>query len=254
MAALSLHGVTKNFGGLQALNDISFQAEENQITALIGPNGAGKTTLLNVINGYLKPNAGEINFYGDSIKGIDPFRVARKGIGRTFQIVKLFKELTVMENMTAAALYRARSTSAAAILGMPAAKREYQEVVEQAWKLLRFINLEHRAWHQAGILPYGQQRLVEISRALMGNPKMLLMDEPACGLNTQETRELEKIIIAIRDKGISVLLIEHEMKLVMGISNKVVVINYGQKIAEGNPEEIKKDEKVINAYLGRKAG
>jgi len=235
---LKIESVTKTFGGLTAVNDVSFQIGEKEIVSLIGPNGAGKTTLFNVISGYYPPAHGRIIFQGRNISGKQPYSLARMGIGRTFQVVKPFQRLTVLENVVIASLLR-----------YP--KRRQAE--EHASKILDFTELADRAQNLAGGLTLAGRKRLEISKALALEPKLLLLDEVVSGLNPTEADYTIKLILKLRDEGITILLVEHIMRVVMGISDRVVVLNYGQKIAEGEPAVVANDPVVVQAYLGEES-
>ena len=237
--------VHKNFGGLQALKGVSFEVKEGTIHALIGPNGAGKTTLFNIINGFLRPSSGEVYFLEKKITGLRPHKIAMLGIARTFQIVRTFPEMTVLENVLAGLgkkIYR----SAGVFFQAPKRK----DKVEKALRLISLCFLEEYVDNLARTLPIGLQRRLEIARALATSPKLLLLDEPASGLNDQETSELAKLFMKIKESGITILFIEHDMRFTMSVAEIVTVLDYGEKIAEGSPEEVARDERVIEAYLG----
>jgi len=245
---LQLRNLAKEFYGIKAVDDVSFEVAEGSITSLIGPNGAGKTSVINLCSGILRPSAGEVVFEGKPLSGLRPEHVARAGIRRTFQTVHLFPGLTVEENVIIArfgdVLRRSPWLSLLpAGIGDTAARK-------QAAAVLEMLGLEKHAGAVASELSYGDQRRVEIARALCGNPRLLLLDEPAAGMNTAETGQLQRDIRAIADQGITVLLVEHDMTLVMGVSHHIVVLNFGRKIAEGTPAEIRCDEEVIRSYLG----
>lgn len=250
MNVLSLQGVTKFFGGLIAVNHVSFDVKKGEILSLIGPNGAGKTTVFNLITGNYQPSTGQIFFDNENITGLSPYKIVEKGIARTFQTIRLFKNMTVLENVLAGCHCRLKSGFFASILHLPAQQKEEAAAIERAMKELAFVGLDN-AWNEnAKELSYGNQRLLEIARALATNPKFLILDEPAGGMNDQETAELTNVIQLIRKQGITVLLIEHDMNLVMRVCNRLVVLEYGQVIAEGTPEMIKNNPLVIEAYLG----
>ncbi len=248
---LALDGVSVSFGGLQAVSDFDFALQQGELAGLIGPNGAGKTTVFNIITGQYEPVRGRIFFRGHDITGWRPDRVTNVGIARTFQNMRLFEGLTVLDNVLVARHAKLRSSMLAAALNLPSYMREERQARNKAMELLDRVGLKELAHTQAGSLPYGQQRRVEIARALAAEPEVLLLDEPAAGMNPEETTRLMEFICDIRDEfGLTILLIEHDMKLVMGICERIRVIDYGVSIAEGTPQEIQGNAKVISAYLG----
>ena len=250
-AILALDGVSVSFGGLQAVSDFDFALQQGELAGLIGPNGAGKTTVFNIITGQYEPVRGRIFFRGHDITGWRPDRVTNVGIARTFQNMRLFEGLTVLDNVLVARHAKLRSSMLAAALNLPSYMREERQARNKAMELLDRVGLKELAHTQAGSLPYGQQRRVEIARALAAAPEVLLLDEPAAGMNPEETTRLMEFICGIRDEfGLTILLIEHDMKLVMGICERIRVIDYGVSIAEGTPQEIQGNAKVISAYLG----
>ena len=247
---LDIQGVSKAFGGVQALADITFALSPGSVTGLIGPNGAGKTTLFNLISGIFPPDNGRIRFDGTSIKKIEPHKLVEKGIARTFQNVELFESMTVLENVLVGQHTRTRCGIWGSILHLPGVMAEERKAREVAMELLDFVGLTDHAATQSSDLPFGWQRLLEIARALAARPKLLLLDEPAAGLNIVETLQLGDLISKIKSKGITVLLVEHDMSLTMEISDWIVVLDQGNKIAEGTPRTVQTDETVIAAYLG----
>ena len=250
MSLLELDRLTRRFGGLTAVDAVSLAIEPGRVSAIIGPNGAGKTTLFNVISGFLAPSEGRVEFDGGELTGRAPHEIAALGVVRTFQLVQLFPELTAVENVEVGRHLRTRGGVWAALARPAWARREQAETAAVARELLGFVGLGGRADVQAGALSYGQQRLLEIARAMAAGPKLLLLDEPAAGLNPAETEHLAETIRRIVARGITVLLIEHDMSLVMRLAERIFVLDFGRLIAAGTPAEVQRDEAVLAAYLG----
>lgn len=255
MTVLKADNISILFGGLKAVSNFNLDLKEGELVGLIGPNGAGKTTVFNMITGVYKPSEGKILLYSKNelknITNFKPYHITQMGMARTFQNIRLFKDLTVLDNVKIAFHFNVKYSALQSILRTPAFYRVEEEITQKALALLEFFNIQHKSQELAKNLPYGEQRKLEITRALATSPKLLLLDEPAAGMNPQETQELMKLIQFIRDKfKLTILLIEHDMNLVMGICERIIVLDYGQTIAEGSPAQISKNPLVIKAYLG----
>jgi len=250
MALLEVHNLSKRFGGLQAVKEVSFRVDQGMIKAVIGPNGAGKTTLFNLVSGFLVPDSGAVTFDGRQLHGQGPHHVAAAGVSRTFQHIRLFSRMTALENVMVGRHVRSGSGFLAGMLNLPRTWREEGDIRERALATMEFLGIAGFAGAEATGLSYGQQRSWELARALAAEPRMLLLDEPAAGLNMRETADLAKLITRIRGLGITVLIVEHDMSLVMNISDEIVVLSYGEKIADDRPLAIQKNPDVVRVYLG----
>jgi branched-chain amino acid transport system ATP-binding protein len=254
MALLEMTNITKTFGGLKAVSEVDFSLEKGRIVSIIGPNGAGKTTFFNALTGIYRPDTGTIKFNGKNLIGLRPDQIAACGIARTFQNIRLFADMTVIENIMVGMHVHLKQSPLQTLFRLPGFNREEQEAEKKALRLMQYVGLKSVENELAKNLPYGAQRRLEIARALAADPLLLLLDEPAAGMNPQETEDIIKLFRDIRDNmGITILLIEHDMRVVMNISEDICVMDYGVKIAQGSPDQIRNNTKVIEAYLGRGA-
>jgi branched-chain amino acid transport system ATP-binding protein len=252
VAILEIRGLVKHFGGLAAINGVELDVNQGEILGLIGPNGAGKTTMFNLITGTFRPTAGSIVFKGENLVGLRPYQIAARGLVRTFQSTNLFSEVTVRQNVITAFHMEANVSFWGAVFGGKAVNTREKNIIKKTDELLEFFGLTHLQNELASTLPHGHQRRLGVAVALATSPKLILLDEPVTGMNPEETREMMVTIRKVRDSGITVLVVEHDMKAVMGMCDRIAVLDYGQKIAEGDPKEIQENKAVIRAYLGER--
>lgn len=250
MSLLLVDSLSRSFGGLRAVDGVGFEAKTDRVTAIIGPNGAGKTSLFNLIAGSLEPDSGRVVFDGADITGLKPYQVARKGIARTFQTTKLSKRMTALENVEIGRHVRSRAGFLSGMFAAPWTRAEERSIREEALKAIELLGIVEYRDKETGSLPFGIQRSVELARAIASEPKLILLDEPASGLNIRETCVLCELIGLIRRRGITILVVEHDMSLVMDVSDEIIVLNFGRKIAQGKPREIQANREVIDIYLG----
>ncbi len=250
MEFLKVNNLCRSFGGLKAVNEVSFTLKENTIKAIIGPNGAGKTTLFNLISGFIPANKGEVFFNSNPIHGLQPYQIAETGLSRTFQNLKLFHGMTVLENVMIGRHTHSKSEFMSGMLNLPWTWGEEKQIKKDSLEIMDFLGIADHADTEATSLAYGQQRTIELARAMACEPKLLLLDEPAAGLNMHETAEMAKLITKLRDRGITILLVEHDMSLVMNISDEILVLCYGENIADDTPLAIQQNSEVIKVYLG----
>jgi branched-chain amino acid transport system ATP-binding protein len=249
---LAVEGLTIRFGGLTAVDGAGFEVRSGEVLSLIGPNGAGKTTAFNAVTGYIEPTGGDIRYRGERLNGLKPNRIAALGVVRTFQKTSVFTGRSVHDNVAIGLHLRSRQTPLAILLGLPSVAREEKALAEEAANILRLVGLEARAGQPASSLPYGELRLLEVAVALAARPSLLLLDEPVSGMNPVETESFMRLLAQIRAQGITVLLVEHDMRMVMGVSDRIACLNHGRIIATGSPAEIQKNPEVVRAYLGER--
>ena len=248
---LELTQVSKHFGGVEVLQDVSFTVQAGQVFGLIGPNGAGKTTVFNLITGLITPSSGRISFNGQPLTGVAPHQITRRGIARTFQNIRVFKEMSLLDNVIVGMHAHLNYSAAGLLLSLPGFRQQERQARLRAHELLSWVGLDKHADDVADALSYGDQRKLELARALATEPKLLLLDEPVAGMNTSEKSELMRVIVRIAERGYTIFVIEHDMRFVMGLCQRIAVLNFGRIIAQGKPEQIKRDPNVIEAYLGR---